>query len=269
MYKNKFYVIDAHCHVYPQKILPRAVDATGDFYLEKPFHNGTLEQLFEYGDAMGIDKYVIESVATTKNQVPRINEFIAECVSKYPDRLYGLGAAHPESDDIRKDMEQVKALGLKGIKIHPDIQGFSIDCDGFKETYDACEELGLTVLSHAGDKRYDYSNPNRIVPLLLSRPNLKFVAAHLGGWSIWSTAVDELQKIPNLYVDCSSALGYISPEKATEIIRRFGADHVLFGTDYPLHSIDGEFAHFDRLLLTDEERKMIFCENAKRIYGLD
>lgn len=268
MYKNKFFVIDAHCHVYPQKILPRAVDATGEFYLEKPFHDGTLEQLLSNGDMLGTDKYIIESVATTKNQVPRINEFIAECVKKYPDRLYGLGAAHPESDDMRKDMEQVKELGLKGIKIHPDIQGFRIDCDGFLKAYDACEELGLTVLSHAGDKRYDYSNPNRIVPLLKARPNLKFVAAHLGGWSIWTTAVDELERLPNLYVDCSSSLGYITPEKAREIIRKFGADHVIFGTDYPLHSVENEFQNFENLNLTDEEYRLIFSENAKRIYDL-
>lgn len=263
-----FTVYDAHCHIYPHKILPRAVTATADFYGEPPFHDGTVEQLLKAGTDSGIDRFIIQSVATTKTQVKSINEFIASEVSG-DKRLIGLGTVHPESDDMEADIKHIKELGLHGIKIHPDIQGFAADCAGFEKAYDVCEELGLPVLMHTGDKRYDYSNPNRIAPLLKRRPRLTVIGAHFGGWSIWERAVNELCGFENFYVDTSSAVCYITPEKSREIIRRYGADRVLFGTDYPLHSVAREVEMITALGLVDAELSAIFSENAKKVYNIE
>ncbi|MBR3144903.1 MAG: amidohydrolase [Clostridia bacterium] len=267
MIKN-FPLYDAHCHIYPHKILPRAVLATGDFYLEKPYHDGTVEQLISAGEKAGIDRFIVQSVATTPHQVKSINEFIADEVNKRSDKLIGLGTIHPESEDMRADIMHLKNLGLHGIKIHPDIQHFAVDCKGFEEAYDICEELGLPVLMHTGDKRYDFSNPNRLSPLLKRRPGLIVIGAHLGGWSLWETAVRYLYDFENLYVDTSSALCYIEKEKALEVIRTYGADRVLFGTDYPLHNLTNEVKIFEDLPLDNDEREKISYLNAKKVYGI-
>ena len=63
-------------------------------------------------------------------QVQKINEFIASEVAKN-DCLVGLGTMHPESEDIISDLNHLKELGLKGVKIHPDYQGTYIDTDGY------------------------------------------------------------------------------------------------------------------------------------------
>ena len=266
---SKYKVLDAHCHIYPEKILPRAVDATGDFYGEKPYHNGTVEQLISEGVKAGIDRFIVQSVATTKKQVENINDFIANEVKTHKDRLIGLGTIHPESDDMEADIRHIKELGLHGIKIHPDIQGFAADCDGFEAAYDICEEFSLPVLMHTGDKRYDFSNPNRIAPLLKRRPGLTVIGAHFGGWSIWETAVDYLCDFENFYVDTSSAVCYISPQKSREIIRRYGKERVLFGTDYPLHAISEEVKDILKLNLDDDEYAALLYDNAKKVYGIE
>lgn len=268
MVNGKFYCIDAHCHVYPEQIAEKAAKATGDFYGEMPFGKGTIADLTENGKKAGIDKFIVQSVATTKAQVRKINEFIAREVEAHPDTLIGLGTMHPESDDIEADFEHLKSLGLHGVKLHPDIQGFKIDDYRCLKMYELCERDGLPVLLHTGDYRYDFSNPNRLIPILEIYTGLTVIGAHFGGWSIWDEASKKLADMPNLVVDCSSSLSYIKPELAAEIINRYGTDRVLFGTDYPLHSPVNEMNILLSLGFSDEDYKKIFSENAKRVYKI-
>ena len=121
---------------------------------------------------------------------------------------------------------------------------------------------------HTGDKRYDFSNPNRLVPLLKRRPKLTVIGAHLGGWSLWETAVRYLHEFENFYVDTSSALCYISSEKAMEVIKEYGTERVLFGTDYPLHNLKNETDIFEKLPLDGKDREKISYLNAKKVYGI-
>ena len=268
MIENKFEVIDAHCHIYPEKIVDRAVAGTDDFYSTKAACRGVAEELIEIGDRVGIDRFVVHSVATTPHQVERINAFIAAEVAKVPNRFVGLGAAHPDCTDQDAIIEHIKSLGLHGIKIHPDIQGFAIDDPRMMRVYELCEREGLVVLMHTGDYRYDYSNPNRLLPVLKAFPKLTVIGAHFGGWSIWDDASRVLCEYPNLFVDCSSTFPFAGNDLALgeRLIHRYGADRVMFGSDFPMWSPEEELKTFFKLNLTDEERKLILAENAKRIY---
>ena len=87
--------------------------------------DGTVQTLFAHGG--GITKFLVQSVATRPDQVQHINEFIAREVAQFPDRLYGFGALHPDSPTLEEDIAHLRALGLHGVKLHPDIQGFSLD----------------------------------------------------------------------------------------------------------------------------------------------
>ena len=90
----------------------------------------------------------------------------------------------------------------------------------------------------------------------------------MGGYTMWEEASRKLCDIENITVDCSSTLPYLPRETAAEIIRRFGADRVLFGTDYPLWTPEGELASFFSLGLTPEENKAILADNARRVFGI-
>ena len=176
---------------------------------------------------------------------------------------------YPESDDFVGDVRRIVSLGLKGVKIHPDIQAFKIDDYRFLKIYELCEEEGLPILMHTGDSRYDYSNPNRLLPVMKIFTGLTVIGAHFGGWSLWETAVEELAGLPNLYVDCSSSFPYMSKEAATKVMRQYGIDRVLFGTDYPMWSPVKELETFLTLDLTDEERRLILSENAKKLFSIN
>ena len=267
--RDGFQIIDTHCHIYPEKIAAKAVAGTDSFYDTTAKCDGTASSLLKINSEVGIDHSLVQSVATTPKQVASINNFIAETVASSDGRFTGLGTLHPDSEDQRADVLHAIELGLKGIKLHPDIQRFKIDDYRCLRIYELCEEYGLPILMHTGDKRYDFSNTNRLIPILETYTGLTIIGAHLGGWSLWDEASRELAGIPNLYVDCSSTMAWVPLDKTAEFIRRYGAERVLFGTDFPMWHPRDEVEMFFDLGLSDDEMRLILSENAKKLYNLD
>lgn len=268
MINDKFFVIDSHCHIYPEKIASKAVAGTDAFYGVTSVMGGKTSELKEISRSAGIDMFVVESVATTPKQVASINRFIAEETGNSGGLFVGVGTLHPDSEDIAGDIENLIDLGLKGVKLHPDIQRFKIDDYRCLKIYEICEKKGLPVLMHTGDKRYDYSNPNRLKPILDIYKGLTVIGAHFGGYSIWEEAARELHGIENFYVDCSSSFFNFNDDEIVKLIRTYGVGRVLFGTDFPMWSPKAELERFMNLALNDDERKLILSENAKKIYGI-
>lgn len=261
-------IIDAHCHVYPDKIAEKASQATGNFYSLHMAFDGKVSTLFKEGEKAGIDKYIIQSVATTPKQVRSINSFIADTVKAYPNKTYGLGTLHPDSTDMEGDVEHLISLGLKGVKLHPDIQGFKLDDYRCLKIYELCEKFRLPILIHTGDSRYDFSNPNRLIPILDIYNELVVIGAHFGGWSMWEKSTELLCGRKNFYVDCSSSFYALDDETIVRLIHMYGADNVIFGADYPMWEPKKEVDRLKSLPLTDEEKEKIFYKNAMRIYNL-
>lgn len=259
-------IIDAHAHIFPEKIAAKAAVGIGDFYDIPMDNDGTLQTLIRLSDEAGVDKCIVQSVATVPHQVQSINNFIAESVAQYPDRLIGFGALHPDYEDIDGETKRIKELGLRGIKLHPDFQKFRLDDPCAFPIYEAAGKYGLPVLVHAGDHRYDFSGPARLRRAVDMFRNVTFIGAHFAGWSQWDEA-QELFTDKSIYVDLSSSLYDMTPERAAELIHSFGADRVMFGTDYPMWTAKDELVRFNAIPLTDEERELILYRNALRLLG--
>ena len=262
-------IIDSHCHIFPDKIAARAAESTGRFYDFTAAGDGTVQGLLNNGAAVNIEHFVIQSVATAPKQVRSINEFIAEAVKNGEGKFTGLGTLHPDSDDLAADFRHLVSLGLKGVKLHPDIQQFKIDDYRCLKIYELCEQNGMPILLHTGDSRFDFSNPNRLLPVMQIYSELIVVGAHLGGWSVWDEATSKLADLPNLYVDCSSCMPFLPPHRVKEIIRCYGAERVLFGSDYPMFLPEKELPSFLDLGLSDEENRLILHDNACKVYHIE
>lgn len=262
---RKYRIIDSHCHIYPDKIAQKASDATGHFYSLPASLDGRISTLLEHGEQAGISHFVVQSVATTPKQVSSINSFIADAVKNSDGRFTGLGTLHPDSENMEADVNEIISLGLRGVKLHPDIQQVKLDDPRMHKMYELCEGR-LPMLIHTGDHRYDYSNTNRLIPILDKYPRLTVIGAHFGGWSLWEDATKKLVKYENLLVDCSSSLYAMTPEKAKELIMAYGTERVLFGTDYPLWTPEEEIERFMRMELTDEQREDVLYNNAAKLF---
>lgn len=268
MDKNR--IIDAHCHIYPDKIAEKAAAATCDFYggLGSTL-DGRVSTLASEAQMAGIEHCIVQSVATTPKQVSSINKFIAATVADNLSGMTGLGTLHPDSEDLASDVEEIISLGLRGVKLHPDIQKFKIDDYRCLKIYELCEKKSLPILMHTGDCRYDYSNPNRLMPILDIYDKLIIIGAHFGGWSVWKEASKKLHNYKNLYVDSSSALYALKPSVAVEIVHLYGEDRVLFGTDYPMWSPKEELERFLALGLSDKQNEKILFHNASSLFGIN
>ena len=265
-----YQIFDAHCHIYPLDIAPRAVAGVDAFYDGLPVkpRDGTAQTLLETGREAGISRFLVHSVATTPHQVASINGFIARETENSGGAFVGFGALHPDSQDQEADVRNLISLGLRGVKLHPDIQRFPADSPRAMAIYELCEAVGLPVLMHTGDFRFDFSNLNRVANVLSAFPNLKLIGAHLGGWSVWDEAVRVLPDFPNFMVDSSSCSRWLSSGRMREIIRTYGAKRVLFGTDYPMWRQPEEIGFLLKLDLTDEEYRRLFWDNAQELFGI-
>lgn len=261
-------IIDCHCHVYPEKIAKQAVEGISNFYSMPMAYYGSCDELISSGNEIGVGHYIIFSVATTPHQVSSINGFIAKTVEENKDIMSGFGTLHPDSESIEADIEQIIALGLKGVKMHPDFQKFKIDDEKCDKIYSLCQGR-LPILLHTGDSRYDFSNPDRMKSVLDRYPNLTVIGAHFGGWSCWDEAAEKLSGYDNFYVDCSSTFHWKSPEECVRLVRKFGADKVLFGVDFPMWSHKKEYEKFLMMNLNEDENRKILFENANRLFSLN
>ncbi len=256
-------IIDSHAHIFPNRIANKASTNIGNFYNISMGYDGTLETLFRCGDECGIDKYVVQSVATTENQVESINEFITKSVENHKDKLIGFATLHPDSNNIEKQVNDAIKMGLKGIKLHPDFQQFNIDGKDAFKIYEVIEGR-LPLLIHTGDHRTQYSKPAKLATVLDRFPKLDVIAAHFGGWSEWEDGALELA-LKRVYVDTSSSMYAFKPYQIRELIDIFGADFVLFGSDYPMWNPKDEIDILSNVDLSTEEREKIFHKNIENL----
>ncbi len=258
-------IFDAHAHIYPAKIAEKAVLSIGRFY-EIPMSggSGTPEDLIASGSEIGVSRYLVHSTATTPIQVRAINNYIIGECKAHAELFTGFGTLHPDMESFDDEIEYMISNNLKGVKLHPDFQKFAIDDPKAYRLYDAVAGR-LPILFHAGDKRYNYSNPGRIAAVAKRLPNLTIIAAHFGGYSEWDEAEETLLDLENVLFDTSSSLAFLDRSKAEAMISRAGAHRFMFGSDYPMWRHKAEFNRFMQLDLSDSEREAILSGNMERL----
>ena len=171
-------------------------------------------------------------------------------------------ALHGDYEDLAGEVDRVIGMGFKGIKLHADFQRTPIDSPGSYRIYEAIEGR-LPVLMHMGDYRHDYSHPTMLAKVLRDFPKLKVMASHLGGFAAWDEAESVLKSNENVRFDTSSAVCLMSPERAVRLIRHYGVENCMFGTDFPMWDPKAEAERLLSLGFTFEDYKKMFSENAK------
>ena len=258
-------IIDIHTHVYPDAIAAKAAQNVRNYYDIGRNMDGTPQMLLQRGGQAGICRYVILPVAVRAENVDSINHFILEQTETHPS-FVGLGTLHADMEKIGDAADHIAAMGLRGIKFHPDCQHFDIDDPRLYPAYEAIQGK-LPVFLHMGDKRYNYSHPARLRHVLELFPRLQTIAAHFGGYTMYETACQELRDT-NCIMDVSSSLMFMAPGVAEHYINLYGAERMAFGTDYPVWDPVEEVERFLQLNLTACQQEQIAWKTAARFLNL-
>ena len=259
-------VIDAHAHIYPEKIATKAVEGVGSFYQVPMFGDGRATDLLAAAQSCPITNFVVHSVALKPSQVCTINDFIAEECRAHPEFI-GFATMHQDFADKEAEIDRAVALGLHGVKIHPDSQAVDMDDPRLMELYEIIEGR-LPVIIHTGDYRYDFSHPRRLKRILAAFPRLVVDAAHFGGWSIPDIALDNLLD-ENCFMDMSSSMFMLGDRRTKELVNTYGTDRIMFGSDYPMWDPAAEFARFTSLGFSEGELEKLLLGNAERFLGFE
>ena len=259
-------VIDAHAHIYPDKIAPKAVEAVGDFYNVDMFGDGTADGLLAAKDRAPITHFIVHSVATTAHAVTAINDFIAKQCQAHPEFI-GFAAMQQDFEDPAAELQRAVELGLRGVKLHPDTQKVNMDDNRLMRIYELIEGR-MPLVMHCGDYRTDFSHPRRMKRILHEFPNLVVDAAHFGGWSVFDLAVEYLEN-ENCFLDMSSSQKFLGRRRTRELCEIYGADRILFGSDFPMWDPSEEFEMFKSLDFPKADFEKMAWHNAERFIGMD
>ncbi len=265
------FYFDCHVHAFNDKIAQRAIatlEKNPDGY--KSLTDGTLKdtrkKLIEYG----VNRAVMLPIATKPTQQTVINDWSAEIQD---DLFISFGSVHPYAEDVMEELERVKALGLHGIKLHPDFIDVMVNDEKMLDIYRKCAELELSVILHCGiDPSYKdnvHAYPQATADAVEKVPQATFILAHLGGVFQW----DDVEKYlvgKNVYFD-TAFLAQPVKEKAIDneqierIIKNHGVEKILFGSDLPWDNPSDVINIINSLNLTEKEKHMIFHENLEKL----
>ena len=282
-------VIDIHTHTFPEQIAAATLEKLSGVSHLRPFTDGTAAGLAASMAQAGVDRSVVMPVATAPRQVPRLNDAAAQLNDTWGAAgLLSFGCIHPDFPDWRSELARAAALGLKGIKLHPVYQGVSLDDPRYLRILDRAGELGLVVLTHTGiDVGYpdqDLCSPEAARRAVDQAGPVRLILAHMGGWKQWEH-VAELLAGTSVYLDTSFSTGtmaalddgHYAPEDLAlldgasflALVRAFGADRILYGTDSPWTGQAESLAWLRALPgLRPEEREAILGGNAAALLGL-
>ena len=262
--------IDLHVHAFDEKIAERAISVLEQRAGIVPYTRGTTAQTLERMDEWGIDRSVILPIATKPSQQTVINNWAKQIDSQ---RLISFGSVHPDAQDALDELERICQLGLHGIKLHPDYQGFMIDDPKLDVLLDAIAQTGLPVVFHAG---FDVVSPDLVhcapkaaLKMFKRHKDLKVILAHLGGNDRWDEVYDTLAGVDGeLYFDTAFTSWNCPDEMMQKIIDRHGVDRILFASDLPWDSPDKIRQKIMRLKLSDDAKEKILGLNAQRLLRL-
>mgnify|MGYP004733120447 FL=1 len=254
-------IVDFHVHAFADKIAVKAAANLTNYYHMPLVGDGKFDTILKRAKDAGVDKMVIHAVATKAEQTTVINNYVHEVLKSYPDHIIAFATIHRDFDDYKAELKRIKELGLCGIKLHSVFQNFNIDDDKMMFIYEEIVKNDLPILFHMGDRTVDLASPKRLARVLDKFPEMRAVAAHMGGVFSWEESMEYLVG-RNVYFDTSSTLFELEDSMFLKMLHAHGTNKVMFGTDYPLSDYEHEFDRFARLNLTQEETDKIFYKNA-------
>ncbi len=255
--------VDVHTHAFHPKIAAKVCAQLEQHYRIPPVGNGMWDDLKPRLEKAGMQKCFIHSAATAPGQVEPANNWAISL--KQDPMIVPFGTMHPGYENMEGELARLHDNGIRGIKLHPDFQGFRLDDPALLPLFGEMEGE-FTLMVHIGDLLPPDENPTcpwKIAAIKRRFPKLRIIAAHFGGYHHWNYVVEAMKGL-EIFMDTSSALFAIEQCDLENIFRSFPRHLFLFGSDYPLWDPTSEMEVLQRRLkLTDSELEEIITNGSQ------
>jgi len=233
------------------------------------FTDGTVSGLLNSMKKADIHLSVISRITTRADQVVSINQWLYGLRKK---NILPLATIHPNLQKGEEYIEKLKKIGFKGIKVHPDYQGFYADDKRMYPFYDVLQSSGMPILFHAGlDRGLSppfHAMPEKLLKVHREFPKLKMVAAHMGGEDNYQET-EECLLGTDIYLDTAFVLRIMDKNILKRFFKMHPVDRFLFGSDSPFSEQSKDLKYLMNLSYLDqEEKEMIAGKNAADLLGL-
>lgn len=279
--------IDAHTHPQTEEFLA----AMGSRHQQMAKHFGRkrpvvsfAEQADTYRDRKMMAVIVNSDSETTSGIKGAPNDLLGKAQSDHPDVFLAMAGIDPWKGEaaIAEIRRMHDSYGIVGVgELNPARQKFHPNDRRFFPIWQTCAELGLVVMFHGGfpgagagtpgggGYQLEYARPIPYVDEVAAEfPELKIICAH----PAWPWHLDNLAMVwhkSNVYLDLSGWAPKYLPPEVVRYADSLITDRVLFGSDWPVMTVDRWTEEFDALGLKETSRQKILLDNAKHLFGLE
>jgi hypothetical protein len=171
---------------------------------------------------------------------------------------------------------------VKGLKLYPGYQPFYPADPVWTPAYQFAARHRLPVMIHTGDTytpkgKLKYAHPLHVDEVAVDFPDVRFVICHLGNPWI-RDCMEVVYKNANVSTDISGLTLGTFEDRFESFMRKqvqemllYGVEpgSVLFGTDWPICSLESYLEFMADLAIPTRDRRKIMGENAIDLFGLD
>ena len=192
------------------------------------------------------------------------NDYVYSLVKEYPERLLQFFWVNPLEADLEKKLRtDFDKMSFAGIKLHQCLNKFSNTDEGMEIISKFAIEKNLPIFIHL----YNFKEARKLVKLARQYPKANYIIAHLMGFEAIARKGRDLK---NVYFDISPY--YIISEKRIKLVmKKFGDDKVLLGTDSPLgdRNLELNIKKIRKMDLTKNQKEKILGGNIARLLHID
>lgn len=258
--------IDVHTHLFPERLMAAVRGALGDLYGWSFDLPSNPDAFGSFVRERGTERFCVLPYAHRPGMAQSLNQWMAETTASTPGAI-GFACVHPDDDVAAVLSQAFDGLGLRGVKLHHQVQNVAPDDRRLEPLYGIMRERDLPLIVHAGRGPTDNGmvGAERFRALMERYPDLRICVAHLGAPEP-AEFVGMLGDYPRMHLDTSGmgarSLDGLGIERVT--------DRILFGTDAPNIAFDYELAitRITEIGLGAEAERAIFRDNAIRFLGL-
>jgi predicted TIM-barrel fold metal-dependent hydrolase len=279
--------IDAVVNIWTQEALTYRPDWRNTFYsgkmkVDKKTADGiSMEEMLRRMDSTGIERAFLIAAKVGRLGHPSTYHLpyrvVYDAVQKYPDRFYGLAGVDPFEgmNGVRELQRAVEEYGFIGAHLYPHWFELAPDHAKYYPFYSKCCELDIPIQMQVGQSMvYAADYPCRSVgrPITLDGvacdfPELKLVGIHVGiPWTDEMIAMAWKHK--NIYIGCDAHSPAYWPQSFVHYINTYGADKVIFGTDFPVLDFERTIREIAALNLRPASLRKLMRDNVVQLYKL-